>query len=325
MQIIQFIQNNLSDFIDLMQDKNILLFYSKEYPALFFSYLLNKLKTVHSSSIININLLEKDFNELKPNLEMSFLGRKSLYWLGNISLLGEKKVKEILDYLNYYNGPNQIFLFLEEEPDFDKTSGKSKLSEDKFIIVNCHNLLNLEQIESFLNFLDIKKEIALPYFEKTFKTINNLSLDQAFILTYYIRLIGKKSDDFLDNWLDKVFVTEQSLFTLSKYLFALDSKVFFHYWSLISPNYQPVFWVSFWSEQLFRAYWYVKFMNQGRIVEAKQIAYRLPFSFIQYDWKKHSIEKLQSAHQLIYDIDYALKNGGSELSLDLFYAKFFEK
>lgn len=315
MQIIQLIQNNLSDFQNLMQSKNIILFYSKEYPALFFSYFFQKLKT-NNVSVININMIDHDFNEIKQQLEMSFLGRKSFYWLGNLSLLGEKKIKEILDYLNSYNGPNQIALSLEEE---------HKINEDKFIIVNCSMLSNLEQIEAYLNFLDIKKEIALPYFEKTFKTASNLTLDQAFILTYYIRLIGKKSDDFLDNWLDKVFVTDQSLFTLSKLLFSRDIKLFFHYWNLISPNYQPIFWVSFWSEQLFRAYWYIRFMNQGRIVEAKQIAYRLPFSFIQYDWKKVSIEKVQAAHQLIYDIDYGLKNGGSELSLDLFYAKFFEK
>ncbi|MDR3646438.1 MAG: hypothetical protein P4L22_02775 [Candidatus Babeliales bacterium] len=314
MQITQFIQNNLSDFQILLQNKNMLLFYSKEYQPIFFSYFFQKLKT--NLSIVNINIADHDFNQIKPQLEMSFLGRKSFYWLGNVSQLGDKKIKEIIDYLNAYVGPNQIGLFLEEE---------AKINEDKFVVVHCTGISNLEQVEPVLNFLEIKKEIAFPYFEETFKTIGNISLDQALILTYYVRLIGKKADAFLDNWLDKVFVTEQSLFTLSKFLFSKDTKQFFYYWNLISPNYQPVFWVTFWSEQLFRAYWYIKFMNLGRIVEAKQMAYRLPFSFIQYDWKKHNLEKIQAAHQLIYDIDFSLKNGGSELSLDLFYAKFLEK
>lgn len=322
MQITQFINNNLSDFQNLMHEKSILLFNAKEYPALFFSYFLQKLKSSVSITIINVNLLEKDFNELKPQLEMSFLGRKSFYWLGNLSLLNEKKIKEIFDYLNSYNGPNQIGLSIENELDL---TGKHKLNEDKFVIVNCNTLSTVEHLQIFLNFLDVKLEIALPYFEKSFKTLNVITLDQAFILTYYIKLVGKKSNDFLDSWFDKVFVTEQSLFTLSKFLFAKDVKQFFYYWNVISPNYQPIFWVTFWSEQLFRAYWYVKFMNEGSIIQAKQIAYRLPFSFIQYDWKKCSIDKLKEAHQLIYDIDYSLKNGGTELSLDLLYANFFEK
>jgi hypothetical protein len=64
---------------------------------------------------------------------------------------------------------------------------------------------------------------------------------------------------------------------------------------------------------------YIEYASQGDYAEAKKVGYKLPFSFIQRDWKNHSIEELKQAHQGIYELDYRIKNGGDESFLEHFY------
>jgi hypothetical protein len=64
-------------------------------------------------------------------------------------------------------------------------------------------------------------------------------------------------------------------------------------------------------------------MERREMVEAKKVGFRLPFSFMQRDWKKTSVHELIQAHDCIYALDYGLKNGG-EFWMELFYTKFFE-
>ena len=73
-------------------------------------------------------------------------------------------------------------------------------------------------------------------------------------------------------------------------------------------------------DQIFKAYFYVK--AQGRIDQSqKQMTYGLPFSFLNYDWKLYQCPSLQQAYAQLYDVDIALKTGGSACQLDGFLAK----
>ena len=75
-----------------------------------------------------------------------------------------------------------------------------------------------------------------------------------------------------------------------------------------------MFWVSFWSDQFFKAYCYIFQKQQGKIV-SKYETYGLPFSFLRFDWKKHNLESLQQCHQRIYHVDTVLKTGGNTRSM----------
>ena len=48
----------------------------------------------------------------------------------------------------------------------------------------------------------------------------------------------------------------------------------------------------------------------------------MPFSFIQRDWRKISLDELRYAHQALYDFDYNFKNGASIYSLEAVYHTF---
>jgi hypothetical protein len=194
------------------------------------------------------------------------------------------------------------------------------------MIVNCDNIITYEQFSSLLLLWPSSKHsIIQSFIRKVFDKNSKLSLDQLCIFVNYAFLLGSRHANFIDDWLEKILVNEHSFFTLSKFFFAFDSKSFYKYWNSLSNEYAPIFWTIYWSEQLYRAFNFLNLRDQGKNLQAKQIAYKLPFSFIQSDWKKTSLNELRQAHQFLYDIDYALKNGASDFSLDLFYAKFFAR
>lgn len=153
----------------------------------------------------------------------------------------------------------------------------------------------------------------------------NLSVDQIYLFMRYAALMGKNQREFIDQWLGLLVSSEKSLFTLSQHFFAQESKKFFALWGTISADYPPAFWVVFWSEQLFRASCYVQLMQQRKIAEAKRISFRLPFSFMQRDWRLYKPHMLRDAHAVIYAIDFNIKNGASDAALDLFYSQFFQR
>jgi hypothetical protein len=156
-----------------------------------------------------------------------------------------------------------------------------------------------------------------------FKLVRTVSLDTSILLIEYARLLGRNSQIFFQQWLPHIVVPDVSLFSLSQALFDKNARQFFTQWQRVSALYSPPFWVSFWSEQLWRACCYIYLQKNGKKDEAKKMCYRLPFSFIETTWRHYTIDELRYAHQLLYDIDYHLKQGGSEHGLELLYARFF--
>ena len=64
-------------------------------------------------------------------------------------------------------------------------------------------------------------------------------------------------------------------------------------------------------------------MQKRDVVQAKKMSFKLPFSFIQSDWKRANLQELKQAHQFLCTVDYNLKTGGGDYGLELMYEKFF--
>ncbi len=304
------------NFLNQFLNEKVICFKGKNYPVLFFQTFFNNLK-IHNIDRCFLDLNEVDLNSFKQQTSQSFLGNNLFYWLGNVSECNEKKIFEFIEYINSYHGPHYIGFFLDEN--------YIKNIQIKFLVINCGDIIDVNSINDLLIFWPkVKHKIIINLIQKVLIKYKKLNLDQIFLLINYATLMGNKYIDFVELWLEKILIPEQSLFQLSKYFFSKDSTSFFKYWNSIGQEYQPVFWTTYWSEQLFRAYNFLYFHEIGKFVQAKQVAFRLPFSFIQYDWKKHSLDELFYAHNEIYLIDHSLKNGGSEIQLDYFFAKFFE-
>jgi hypothetical protein len=308
---------HFSDFIkelpnqDFFEKNKVLGFQGKEYPLLFFSLTFQRIEKIHTISVQKIVLHEVDQAAIKSQLSMSFLGQVQVYWFGNLAELDAKKKNAWLSYLTTYTGPHILLFFIDEVSDKQSTIIDMPLIVDEKMYDVVHNFLKPELVPQ-------KK-----FSKKLFSSVEKVTLDTACLLLEYQAVVGLGADEFLDEWLEKLVPSEKSLFTLSQYFFAKSSKDFLNLWQEMRTVYPEVFWISFWSEQLWRAHYVVKFYQEKKIAEAKKISYRLPFSFIQKDWKKSNTTELRNAHQFIYDLDYKIKNGFSDIGLDLFYTKFF--
>ena len=280
---------------------------------LFFSLVRHKLKqSLPSITPLDVSVLDKA--SVISQLETTFLGTSNFYWLNNVHTLSEKQRKIWLAYLQTYNGPNTVSFFID-------TQTKIALPK-KTVLVSIPDAVDKK---SYVSLLFLFKVEQLPghtrFIQELFKRHRVLSLDVACVMLNYM-FLGAQGSAFFDQWLDTIIGSDGSLFALSQYFFAKDVRLFSKQWHKLKDQFPDIFWVTFWSEQLWRAYNYVYLSNKKQFIQAKKIGFRLPFSFMQRDWRSFSCAELKNAHQFVYDLDFKLKNSSGVPGLDLLYSKF---
>lgn len=293
-----------------LQSQVVFSFKGSEYPLFFFSRLMQKITALHGIVVQKIDLVEADPASVKSQLAMSFLGEHYLYWLGNLADLEGKKKQAWLALASTYTGPHKLAFFVDEEAAATGDFIELPPAVDQNLYEELFTFLKQEKISKAL----VKKIMARG---------EKISLDTACLLFEYQAVVGAGTEQFFEHWFSKLVSSEKSLFILSQHFFAKAERPFTELWQGVRADYPDVFWVTFWSEQLWRAHYVVKCLQEKNLVEAKKISFRLPFSFMQRDWRKVSLRELSAAHQRIYDLDFALKNGASETGLDLFFVQFF--
>ena len=164
----------------------------------------------------------------------------------------------------------------------------------------------------------------LAFTQSLFTQQQTVSLDDAFRMMSYQMVVGRKCNDFFTQWYSKLVVSEASLFTLSQYLLSRNPRLFLRQWKACKDDYPAEFWVAYWSDQIWQAAQFVAKARAFGLEEARKGFYRLPFTFLNTDWKRYSPELLVEAHKGLYDFDYASKNGGGEYALELWFHRFLK-
>ncbi len=294
----------------------VVVFSAKQYPALFFSHLLTRLRSYdHGRILKTVPVDQMSSQALQAQLATSFLGRSDLLWLGDLSSLESTAVKkQILTLVGSYQGPHNLMAFIQADEKNVPAQTAISLDAD----------FSESERRALVAFL-FPQQSAVQTVEVMIKGIRLSSLDQLLAVAQYGGVVGKNVPLFTQQWLRKIVAPEASLFDLSGYFFGRKTEQFWNCWAALKDEYAAPFWTTYWSEQLWRAHYVIKLYKENRITEAKQLSYRLPFSFLQRDWKQLSAEELQRAHQFLYEGDHAFKNGASEFFLEVFYATFLAK
>jgi hypothetical protein len=309
-KIFNYVQSNT-------QTKVIGFALENAYPLLFFSLLLRR---QDGSQIVNIDMTEYQEDEIKAQLETTFLGIVRTYRLTGLHELTKAAVHKWLNYFNAYQGPNYIFFVVSQET----VEPYRKDVSNGLSFMNIPAYIQKSLFIDLFTYLERQPSVVeRRYIDQLYMRTEKIPLDTACLLVHYLKVLGSTAQEFFTHWLDKLVIPDKSLFTLSQYFFAKQSTHFLHMWSSIKDEYPEQFWISFWSEQVWRALFYCQCMQQRNIAEAKKIGYRLPFSFLQKDYRNCNIEALQNAHQALYELDGMLKNGGSAIGLDLFFLSYF--
>lgn len=200
---------------------------------------------------------------------------------------------------------------------------KETVVRDCFVI-ELPKAVDAKLLKALSDLARLEMNDSMMQFIKSFlsKGSHVLTIEQACVLLQYMRVLGSSADKYLEHIVDIVVKPEASLFLLSQYFFSKSASHFYRLWDSVQSLYPDLFWITFWSEQLYRTAEYVHLQKNKQAAVAKQISYRLPFSFINTDWKKFSYDELTRAHECVYELDHALKNG-QEVSLDILYHCFF--
>lgn len=308
-------------FIQLCNDselskKSVVIFTAADYQVLFFATLLDRLKQKTTPAPKSLSYVEASVASLQAQLSTTFLGQHDVIWCGNISALDPALKKSMLAFLATYEGPHALYAFIAEK-DLPE-------SFDKQQIVNLNDPLSPAEREQLIALLFDRLEWK-HLFELTQESYKTMSLDMLVLFAQYRLVLGKNVQPFMQTWFEKIVAPDESLFTLAQWFFARKPQHFYRTWHVLKDAYDPVFWTTFWSEQVWRAYYTVSFCKAQELAQAKQMAYKLPFSFLQRDWKQFSEAELLRAHDFLTTADFRIKNGASDLFLDLFFNNFFSK
>lgn len=294
-------------------------FVSEAYPLTFFNILFKKLeqKNILPAPYQRIFLESTEKKLLQATLQQSILGSYSFFWLGSLSEERESKsLQELAATLLAYQGPHTVAYFIESD---------SKLMPKKADdIIQLQTDLNIESFITLVQFFDITFDAKKMSLIRTlFNHNNTISLDVCWMLINYLELISSKYIEDYTIYLANLVGRAPSLSVLSEHFFSKNSQQFFALWPKIQKEYPDMFWIIFWAEQMWKAHYVTSFLHAKDFVQAKRMSFRLPYSFINRDWKKSSSKEFAQAYTFLYHMDYALKTGSSFCSLDLFYMNYF--
>lgn len=313
MHIVEFLQALENQ--QFLEQYATIIWRAEEYSALFFSRLFTVLKTHKKVPLLYFSVPDSSWQEAQSQLSTLFLGNKQYYWFADFSQADTQTRDRWLGFVQNYSGPHTLLLYIPKTSDIPKRDTQLIVDIPQFVSAELFKRL-YSQLYSFGAAVD-------PNFtHKLFATQKNIILEDACRIMSYYQVLGKRYETFFDSWLEKLRAPEKSLFTLSQHLFAQDKTQFQLFWSSIRTDYPPEYWVSFWSEQIMQALVYISIAETRSALEAKKHVHRLPFSFMNKDWKKFNTQFLTKAHDMLYVCDYSLKNGGEDWGIELWCQKF---
>lgn len=296
--------------------KQVICFRADDNSALFFSLLAGSVREKLKGGPLLLQAIDTQVNsaeELKLMLSVSFLGQQYLYWFKNIA--SDQAGMALQQYLSQYKGPHHVI--------FTTTNTSKELAGIEYIELPTQ--IDTKIYNDLFAVLYPQHTNDRSFVSALFSRYASLQIDQACLMMQYQMTIGRRAQQFLPEWTDKLINADLSLFTLSGHMFALEAQPFFLLLEKFKQDYSDEFWVVYWAEQLWQAILFSSKAAQESPIAARKLVTRLPFSFMNKDWRKFSLLFLVNAHAQLYKIDFMIKNGQGSYALELWYHTFFSK
>lgn len=270
----------------------------------------------HHKPIYTLSPEEISFEHIQLQCASAFLGQTYYYFLGDITKYVKQKNGLWQSYITSYKGPHTLIFWAE-------TSITITLSDT--VIIDIPESIDAKSATAIIElFFAKQKRHLIPLLSQVWCHISTLTLDQLYAIAMYAPLINEPYDLFIREYVFPLLSSHTSLFTLSQYFFSKQKDLFYKQWYQCCHQYPLQFWISFWSDQLWRATLFIRHMRNNKRAEAQEIAkYRLPFSFIKTDWFFINPEIIQMHHTYICDLDFNTKNGGNDIWIELFFIRWF--
>jgi len=273
------------------------------------SFFWAHVRSTQGIRLLTLPAAQADFGAWSGMLMQSFLGSCQRYWcvMPASSAKPSKVVQQAITLLSSYEGPHTIFV----QGSSDQAAA---LAERPRITVP--ESVAASQLSEFADFFNCGRSIKV--IEALGITgLKMLSLDDALSLVLHATFLPVKDQEASSAFLYKLVPYETSLSLLSELFFKKEWPAFLKAWQAIESGYGDVFWMSFWAEQLWRAYWVRVYLKRGQQAKARSMAYRLPSSFVQQGWKLFSGSALLQAAEYTVFFDSQFKRGAAAGASDL--------
>lgn len=315
MDLRQFLHQNLHE--QMGSKRGATCFYGKEYPFFFFKLFFSVLESYSGLTNKPCYLFKQtdcSLEQLKQIVCQQVLGESFTYWLGDIDqIFKANKIGAVIDFLISYTGPHHIIFFTATALPLPDSLAHVFLPSD----------VSIDEATQILEVLG-NKQVA----KKALKSISScVSQDVKVSLGiicqfYYAALLLNQQNCWHYCMAMAELENNAKLSLLTDYFFSKKTKEFFYAWKSLEASYTTIFWTTFWTDVLWRAYTVVICLERKNFSGAKQVAYRLPTAFLSTYSKQFSASYLASLHKISYAVDCAMKQG-SELFIDILFAVHF--
>lgn len=292
----------------------------KYYDSLFFKRLAAYCLKGFLGKIDHINFFSKEqFMHEQHRLGNNLFGKQELFFLGDFSSRdwSVSLKKQSYTFLNEYQGPHIIMCAVDTS--FIRHND-SILVIDANVSLSSDFIKYLAQLEGFI--FSLEKINAL--YEATQK-MQVVSLDQVYIMFLYYSVISQKNlktdSSYLERLIDEK--SPETLMVLVEAFLDKKSKQFYLLWESLQRVHPPIFWIYFWMDIIWRAYYFTFLMGKNLFREGKRISYRLPSNFLTNGWKKVDKNELLNLYCMLYQADFSLKRGESLSSMNAFFCNYF--
>ncbi len=243
-----------------------------------------------------------DFSQWSGELSQSFLGTAQVYW-GILPPTTSKmnKVRQmVVQYLKGYSGPHAVWLLVSEEQ-------VAEFGSCRKVIVASQT--SMQELGSYATLLGFERSVKVLEACDLSRNKSFLSLDEAVLLLLHAGYVPMRLPEQSAAFLTRLLPQELSLVQLAELFFKRDWKTFLELWDERSVMYGDMFWISFWAEQFWRAYWVCWYMKRGQQTRARSMGYRLPNYFMASGWQQANLIALRAQYERVAFFDTNVKKG----------------
>jgi hypothetical protein len=286
------------------------------YSTCLSSVLINFMRK-QNLNVQALHLDQHNRDEIQCMLSMGYLGVSIYYYLKGFNELSSGEQEKWIQFIATYKGPHRLFLFAAYDVSFLQTSFCS--------IVKIPETLIPSELMHWSYFFVQKNLLAslARLIHALEQSVEKIKFDTALMLIYYASVLSPRLiESFVATVLPHFLYDEQSLFVVADTFFAREKK-FFLLWKQVFEKYSVQFWINFWMDYVSRAALYSHYKKNLDHENAKLISTRLPFRFINKNWKSHAPSELMNLHNQLYELDYHIKEGLCHERLHIILTTFF--
>jgi hypothetical protein len=282
--------------------------------------LFGAVRSAAQQPIINLAVREKSLRNIKAILETSFLGSTNWYGIYDLEQCSKQDAAALCTYLMQYRGPHTLIICFTA--DF---SVPAELKKKALVIpselsgAQIAELCSTILLPSGRNYTEVMQSLA--------NKSGQISLEQFLVSLPYAPMVNKfTAVAFKVQYLPRLINADAgSLFAFTDLLWQKKRPEFYATWARFQNLYTPHFWISFWSDQFFRAACYAQAMHKNDTTVANSLAARkLSFFYIKTGWRSANVDLLISLHDALYRIDYLSKTGSTTDMIEYVYQQWFD-